>query len=107
MPMPIIRLNISLVISLIAVALLSARGADGAGKVVVWENGSTFTLDNGIVAAAVGKRSGDLLSLRHRGTEMLDTVSQHQAGYWSHNTARSQNAIARITIDPTANGGER
>ena len=37
---------------------------------------------------------------------MLDAGSQRQAGYWSHNTARGQQEI-RITIDPTANGGER
>jgi rhamnogalacturonan endolyase len=92
--------------ALLALALLSAAAVYGADKVVVWENGSTYTLDNGIVAAAVAKRSGDLLSLRYHGVEMLDNVSQRQAGYWSHNTERGQRT-ARITIDPTLNGGER
>ena len=76
--------------ALLALVLLSYSAAYAADKVVVWENNSSFTLDNGIVAAAVSKRSGDLLSLRYRGMEMLDNVSQRQAGYWSHNTERGQ-----------------
>src|SRR4051812_11097885 len=104
--MPTIRLNLSIMkLALLALALLSAATVFGADKVVVWENNSTYTLDNGIVAAAVAKRSGDLLSLRYRGVEMLDNVSQRQAGYWSHNTARGEQT-ARVTIDPTLNGGE-
>jgi rhamnogalacturonan endolyase len=105
--MPTIRFNFSIMKSaLLALGLLSAAAVFGADKVVVWENNSSFTLDNGVVAAAVSKRSGDLLSLRYRGMEMLDNVSQRQAGYWSHNTERGQ-PTARITIDPTSNGGER
>jgi rhamnogalacturonan endolyase len=105
--MPTIRFNFSIMKSaLLALGLLSAAAVFGADKVVVWENNSSFTLDNGVVAAAVSKRSGDLLSLRYRGMEMLDNVSQRQAGYWSHNTERGQ-PTARMTIDPTSNGGER
>jgi rhamnogalacturonan endolyase len=108
--MPMIRSNFSIMKSaLLALALLSATAAfgdDKTDKLVVWENSTTYTLDNGIVAAAVSKRSGDLLSLRYRGVEMLDNVSQRQAGYWSHNAERGQRTT-RITIDPTANGGER
>jgi rhamnogalacturonan endolyase len=81
----------------------SLRGAENAVSVVQDDN--SFTLANGIVSARVAKRSGDLLSLKYRGREMLDTGS-HQAAYWSHNAARGEQT-AGITIDPQTNGGER
>ena len=74
--------------------------------VAISETDSSFTLDNGLVAAQVAKRSGDLISLKYKGLEMLDNVTQRQPGYWSHNTARGQ-PVARITIDPKTNQGER
>src|ERR1700759_3263670 len=79
-------------------------GAERA--VTVSETDSGFQLDNGIVVAQVAKRSGDLLSLKYQGLEMLDNVSQKQPGYWSHNAALGDHTT-RITIDPQANGGQR
>ncbi len=73
--------------------------------VLVTENDTSFTLANDIVTARVAKRSGDLLSLKYNGLEMLDAGSRQYA-YWSHNTARGEQE-ARITIDPKQNGGER
>jgi rhamnogalacturonan endolyase len=73
--------------------------------VTVSENENSFTLDNGIVQAQIGKRSGDLTSLKYKNLELLDTGS-HQPGYWSHNAARGRQ-ITRVTIDPKTNGGER
>ncbi len=75
-------------------------------SVTVSENENSYTLANGIVTAQVSKRSGDLLSLKYKNLEMLDTQSGRQAGYWSHNAARGQQET-RVTIDPKANGGER
>ncbi len=66
---------------------------------------TSFTLDNGIVAARVAKRTGDLLSLRYKNLEMLEAAGRPGA-YWSHNAARGQ-PTTRITIDPRTNGGER
>ena len=63
---------------------------------------SEFRLDNGIVIARINKRSGNLVSLTYGGLEMLSA----QGGYWSHNTS-SGNPIARVTIDPATNTGER
>ena len=74
-------------------------------SVVVSENDTSFTLANGIVSAQVAKRSGDLISLKYHGLEMLDT-GDRQTAYWSHNAARGQQET-RITIDPKSNGGER
>jgi rhamnogalacturonan endolyase len=107
--MPTILLNLSPMKSALlalAVALLPAAGLYAAENVTVSESPSAYTLDNGIVTVQVAKRSGDLLSLKYNGLEMVDNTSQRQAGYWSHNAARGQQET-RITIDPTANHGER
>jgi rhamnogalacturonan endolyase len=80
----------------------------GAPKpgVVISEDDSGYTLDNGILAARANKRSGDLISLKYKGLEMLNTQSGRWGGYWSHNTANGRH-IACITIDPKANGAQR
>jgi rhamnogalacturonan endolyase len=105
-----------------------------AGAVSIREDQTAYTLDNGIVAARVDKGSGDLVSLRYKGAEMLATIlgpdglpdikadppgqngrgfgpfTDHQYGFWSHDAMGprdTQAAVARITIDPSANGGER
>jgi rhamnogalacturonan endolyase len=89
-------------------AFLSATILQAApqSSVTVSEDENSFTLDNGIVTAQIGKRSGDLTSLKYKNLEMLDNQDQRQPGYWSHNAARGQQ-VDRITIDPKTNGGER
>ena len=73
--------------------------------VTVREDDSSFILDNGIVTAHIGKRSGDMISLKYKNLEMLDGGTR-SPGYWSHNAARGKQ-LDRITIDPKTNGGER
>ena len=73
--------------------------------VTVHEDENLFVLDNGIVTAHIGKRSGDLISLKYKNLEMLDGGTR-SPGYWSHNAARGKQ-LDRITIDPKTNGGER
>ncbi|HEU5396810.1 MAG TPA: polysaccharide lyase family protein [Verrucomicrobiae bacterium] len=75
--------------------------------VSITDDGSSFILANGIVSAQVSKQSGDLLSLKYKNVEILDTVDPHQTAYWSHNAARGKQIIARVTIDPRANNGNR
>ncbi|HWA08123.1 MAG TPA: polysaccharide lyase family protein [Opitutaceae bacterium] len=125
-------------LSLFALALLplspDARAAAAGSAVTVQEDATAYTLDNGIVTARVDKGSGDLVSLRYRGTEILATIlgpdglpdlkadppgansrgfgpfTDHQYGFWSHDAMGprdSEPAVARVTIDPKANGGER
>ena len=90
-----------------AMMFIAARSSPGVeSPVIISETDSSFTLDNGIVTAQVAKRSGDLISLKYKTLEMLDTVTQREPGYWSHNTARGQ-PVARITIDPKTNRGAR
>ncbi|HEX4121021.1 MAG TPA: lyase, partial [Verrucomicrobiae bacterium] len=72
----------------------------------ILEDEDSFTLTNGVVAARVSKRSGDLTSLRFKGMEMLDRRSERGSGYWSHDVSRGRRE-SHITIDPATNGGER
>ena len=78
--------------------------AAAENKVVVSENDTSFSLDNGIVCARVSKLSGNLISLTYKQLEMLD-VGGHFPGYWSHDTSRGSRTT-RITIDPSGNGGQ-
>jgi rhamnogalacturonan endolyase len=105
-----------------------------AGAVTIQDDQIAYTLDNGVVSARVDKSSGDLVSLKYKGAEMLATIlgpdglpdikadppgqngrgfgpfTDHQYGFWSHDAMGprgTQPAVARITIDPSANGGER
>jgi rhamnogalacturonan endolyase len=92
----------------IASLVLLASGLRAASKTAVGisEDDESFTLTNGVVAARVSKRSGDLTSLRYRELEMLDGKSARGSAYWSHDVSRGQRK-ARVTIDPAANGGAR
>jgi rhamnogalacturonan endolyase len=104
-------------------------------SVTVNEDAATYTLANGIVTARIAKASGDLVSLRYRNQELLATIlkpdgepdlekdppganpnglnrgfTDHQYGFWSHDAMGprgTEPAIARITIDPRSDGGER
>jgi len=91
--------------TLAAFLFLAAFAAAARPTVTLSENDSAYTLDNGIVAAKIAKRSGDLVSLTYKNLEILDPTG-HEPGYWSHNAGHSA-AQDRITIDPKSNGGER
>lgn len=72
--------------------------------VTVTDLPNSYALDNGILSARVAKRSGDLISLRYRGLEMLAGNTGRDVAYWSHDTARGERAD-RLTINPKTNGG--
>ncbi|HZM05246.1 MAG TPA: polysaccharide lyase family protein [Candidatus Saccharimonadales bacterium] len=80
--------------------------ADSNIAVGIAQDENSFTLTNGILAVRVSKRSGDLVSLRFKGLEMLDRVSERGSAYWSHDVSRGERQ-SHITIDPAANGGAR
>jgi rhamnogalacturonan endolyase len=120
---------------LAVLALAAARPLSVLANVTITENADVFILDNGIVTAQVAKASGDLVSLRYKGTETLGTflkpdgspdlekdppganpnglnrgMTDHQYGFWSHDAMGARGsapAIAQITIDPKSNGGVR
>ncbi|MBN1972568.1 MAG: hypothetical protein JW787_02945 [Sedimentisphaerales bacterium] len=100
------------------------------------ETDQLYILDNGIAIASVAKASGDIVSLKFNGKEMFATIldssgnpdlqadppgenlnginrgmTDHQYGFWSHDAMGRRGsepaAIAKITIDPKNNNGER
>ena len=93
----------------LAAAWLVAAGGAAAQEtgVTIAEDAASFTLSSGTVKARISKRSGDLTSLQHQGREILESRSGHAGAYWSHDTTGGKETIARITIDPKLNGGER
>ena len=95
-----------LAIVVLVLLLPSISQAAPDSPVVVSETENSYTLANGIVTVQIGKRSGDLTSLKYSGVEMLDNQDQRQSAYWSHNAARGQQ-VDHITIDPKTNSGER
>jgi rhamnogalacturonan endolyase len=106
----------ALLVVLIAPALLAADTAAPVAEksevkaaVTVTDNGTTWTLNNGIVKATVNKRNGDLEALVFKG---LDTMGHDQgrAGYWEQDpsAAASIGGLTQsLTINPAKNGGER
>jgi rhamnogalacturonan endolyase len=114
----------------ISVSLAAAQAQERSNAPVkVTETQDFFTLDNGIVQAQVSKKSGDLVTLAYKGSNLLATITKpdgtpdfdidppgdpgrgrgmtdHMYGFWSHDTIADRNET-KITIDPAANGGER
>jgi len=78
-----------------------------AQDVTVTQDEASFTLSNGVITAHVSKRTGDMTSMTFRGREMLNDKSGHPGAYWSHDTTGGKAIVARLTIDPRTNGGER
>jgi rhamnogalacturonan endolyase len=99
-----------------ALAQPALRAADAAAPIVakpaanapvtITDSGATWTLDNGIVKIAITKNSGRLSSLIYKGTEQL---SRNSEGWEQYPTAAAtvSGLTDSVTIDPTANGGER
>ncbi len=69
--------------------------------VTATDNGTSWTLDNGIVKTTVLKSSGKITSLNYRGFETLGRNSEGWEQY------PSGTITASVTIDPAQNGGER
>jgi rhamnogalacturonan endolyase len=69
--------------------------------VTVTDNGTSWTLDNGIVKTTVLKSSGKITSLNYKGFETLGRNSEGWEQY------PSGTITASVTIDPAQNGGER
>ena len=125
---------IIIVICLLTLIARPAFGQEGSAPVILSESSDAYILSNGIVTAHVDKSSGDLISFRYQDKEMLATMmgadgkpdlkadppganergfgrfTDHQYGFWSHDAMGprgSTPAIARVTIDPKTNGGQR
>ena len=80
---------------------------EAAGPVALTRDAASFTLSNGILTVRMLRQSGDLVSLRYHGLEMLGGGSGHPGGYWSHTPGRGARVADTVNIDPAQNGGER
>lgn len=98
--------------NLSAVAEDNAAGPSRAAgsPVKLDEDRFSFTLANDYVSARVDKRSGDLVSLKYHGLEMLGRASGHPFAYWAFVGAGSRltsRGEAEVVLHPDANDGER
>ena len=96
--------------NLVAIALIIAgvshRSFARTASVTITDQGDAYTLVNQFVAAKISKESGGLLSLVYAKTELLAGDTRHADGYWSH-APSGKAAIAKVTIDPSTNSGDR
>lgn len=135
MNLPLVLRGFGVLVWPIAALVAAPLDAAEPAPVTISEEPATYTLDNGIIRAQVAKDSGDLVSVRYHGLEMLGTIlksdgapdlekdppghnpnglnrgfTDHQYAFWSHDAMGPRGtgqAIARVTIDPKANGGDR
>ncbi len=132
-PYKIKRLNTAAYLLLAICVSILVCACSSSDPVTLEETDTVYILDNGIVRAQVAKVSGDLVSLRYQGQEMLATfltesgepdlerdppgenleglnrgMTDHQYGFWSHDAMGQRGtgeAVAKVTIDPSTNGG--
>jgi rhamnogalacturonan endolyase len=103
------RKAVAAVLALMTLVLrFPARGAaaDSDPPVVIYQNCDLYTLDNGHVAATISKASGEILSLRFQGRELLADADRRAPGSW-FNTLSTNAVTDRIVIDPSGNQGDR
>ena len=83
---------------------------DQNAPVVVSEDATTASLNNGIVSARINKANGNLLSLQYHGVEMLS----RGGGYWNiygaipgqaNTQQKGTPSVFRISQNPSQNGG--
>lgn len=99
---------VAMLLGLLTLAIPSARAAaTESPPVTLEEDADSLTLSNGILTARILKKSGDIRSLKYKGTEILTDQSGHPGGYWSHDTTGGKGLATKVTIDPAGNGGER
>jgi len=103
------RLLASVFIALtLAMPVTRASGAPVVAKpktdaaVTVTDNGRSWTLNNGIVKATIGKSDGSLWSLVYQGVETMGG-----GGYWEQTPQNAPQLTDTVMIDPAANGGAR
>ena len=83
---------------------LPAMAADARpARVTVTDNGTSWTLDNGIVKATISKDTAFMPSLVYKGREVLAA----SGGTWEHTPKNAPHLSNTVTIDPGANDGER
>jgi rhamnogalacturonan endolyase len=81
--------------------------AAAADPVTLREDARSFTLANGLVTAKIEKASGDLVSLRYQGLELMASGRGSMGGYWSSvgRTRPGGEHTAVVRVNPATNGG--
>jgi len=69
--------------------------------VTLTDNGDSWTLDNGIVKATILKSNGNMTTVYYKGIDIPNARSE----YWEQTPAGT--VTAKVTIDPSTNGGQR
>jgi rhamnogalacturonan endolyase len=83
-------------------------GIGSGPAVTVSDNGSTVTLNNGIVSIVISKSDAHISSMNYQGTNLLAGGSNGGEFYWSWNQPNFQNPVVTqysLVQDPTGNGG--
>lgn len=95
-------------IAAVAAACCSQANVPGGGStgsdVTVTDNGTTVTLDNGIVAIRITKVSGTVTSVTWGGENVLSGGNNGGQLYWE---LQSGNGVYTLLDDPKSNGGGR
>jgi len=76
--------------------------------VTVTDNGSTGTLDNGIVSIVIAKSDAHISAMNYQGQNLLAGGSSGGEFYWSWNQPNYQNPVVTqyaLVQDPSTNGG--
>jgi autotransporter-associated beta strand protein len=76
--------------------------------VMVTDNGSTVTLDNGIVSIVISKSDAHISTMNYQGQNLLAGGSDGGEFYWSWNQPNYQNPVVtqyNLVQDPSTNGG--
>lgn len=95
---------IAFAVSLCAAQKPSAIAAPASkAAVTLTDNGSSWTLDNGIVKATITKNNAFMPSFEFHGMEMLAA----SGGTWEHTPLGAPKVANTVTIDPAGNGGAR
>lgn len=86
---------------------IESRAAAQAPGVTITEDDTNYVLENGTVTATVAKATGNLRSLKYKGTEVLFQQRGKEGALFSQNATGGTGIETKITIDPKTNGGER
>jgi rhamnogalacturonan endolyase len=91
-----------------------ACAADSDPPVVITDDGTLFTLSNGIVTAKVRKATAELVSMVYKNVETMYVPQPgdplgggHPWGYWEQTPGPESRNVDSLTIDPATNNGAR
>jgi len=102
--------TIAIVTAIIIQVLIANAAVHGRAQnaVTLTDDGTYFTLTNGIVTTKIDKHSASLATLQYKGHELLGPMGID--GFWAlpaSNMVFGSKREAAVILDPKTNGGER